>query len=677
MLSAGSVQAFVPFGVDYAHNPDSTIHRVLVAIRIRHVCAIGESRVAIAPTVGTVSYNGYTFGVETETLGVTIIPVWDAADRTIIGNRYTFKIQSQIIAAAGGSNETTLADIRRLLTTPGGAFTYTSKGLGSIQINVAGGTKDLSWGPKPRELSWKPIAGNLAGEIVWQVEFMTMDCSNAKSQFDLMEFVFKVDFEQGKNRLTRRVYSGHIRVPMTRLSAGVKRLTDSVDYYYNQVVPPVPLGFQRENEHRTIDESKTRLDFSFTDQQLIAPLPPGVLNCTIEQQQSNADRMTFFRWSGTINATYEMALHAPMQLSQFYFTTLVEDRLKAIRDTINRQGGIGGGIIGGAPGGAPLRGGVVPVTFSMSENTYQRSMRYSLTYWYIQPIEKILTAGYWRPIPFAQHRVWAQSMAIATRARGYTQDVIRPGDDAIVDLCGPVPYIGTGLVGGALGALGPHLPSPIKVPCPPGSGSWIWYQNVITVTFDQGTITHQPLPQKRLPKPTPKQFSLGNFYDNPNATDPSDHVSTAGDAAAKDKKNQPIQQQRTAPRYYIHLSGFAIRACYEIPAPVLLGIGSVSGIIVNNGGGSGGSGGGGGIVGGALTTVLPDNRVGREFWQQGQLGNAGVPIYYARWSLRWLVGEQMTKPVLSPSSPQASRKSSNGLIVYVPGQPPVEIGGKK
>ncbi len=585
---------------------------------------------ALLQAVGVVSLNGFIFGPETETLMVRMKPIPDAAGRAITRIEYTFQIKTVIALTAaqvvGGATSTdaTFDTIRQQLLTYGGEFKYTSKGMGDQLINVAGGKKDVAWGPKCQEVSFKPKAGNYAADMVLHVSYQTLDCSYAQFQFGLMEFNYKVTYDQGRDRLTRRTYAGHILIPQTRRSVNDRTLSDSADLYYEDVVPPIPFGFRREVEDRTPSEDKCRLDFTITDVQLKAALPFGVIDMDVDHDQSNTSPVQMVVKQGRISASYEIALHVPLSIAQLHFDNLWADKLLDLQLAGN---------------GATI----IPQIYTSREQTQHRRANFSLTYLLVNPLvlkDGVLgPQGFWRKVPGANHQIWAASMALANKPRGYTQDVVGPGDDVIIDLCdanparvmagrGPAP-IGDGEAGNRV----------MTATCPPPELSWLWYEPMLEETDDSGRVIHKPLPSGKMPPPKPDRPSLTDYFDNPNGFNPVDQGSLA------DQFNKPsvTVQQRTTPTVYVTLVGWAVRLCYDIPEPVISSIGGVPVVMVN--------------------------REEVEYFKTIQVPNTAIPIVVAKWRRRYVLANQPNKPVGTPSG------DGDGTNVFnIQGQPDFSRG---
>ncbi len=553
------------------------------------------------------------FPVETETLDVQITPIPDAAKRTIRANQYLIKLKSWVIRTAGGISDTnsTMDSIRNILTQQGGAFRYESKGLGTINLNVAGGHKDVAWGPIPKLLSWKPVAGQYACEFVWVVEFQTLDCSAARFQFGVMEFAYKVDYEYPRDRMGRRQITGHLRIPQTRAFPGARFLTDNADKYREQVATPVPIGFRRENERYTISEDKCRLDFGWTDVVLKAPLPPGMTDFDFTHTQNTAKPIVAIAWNGSLSARYEVAPGWPLVGAWAHFGQIVKDRLGAMW-----VAGFAGGV--GAGGVGDLKSFAIPQHWTMSEDPQTRECRYSLSYFRITNLVEA-SNGMYREIPGNNHAVWAASLRQlgATMPRGYANDRLLDSDDLIIDLCGQN-YVSQG---------GPLFQPPrfvvstpweIVIPCPPPGSSWYHFENHLVISFDDHTVQHQPLPPAANKAPQP---SLGDA--DPNGPNPF----AMPPPSSPEPSNRSIVQKRAKRRVHVWMFGRAIRICYEIPAPGLVSIAGVP--------------------------AIPANRMGQEYFSMVTLGNFGEPIYGASWCLRWILTDIPQGPIRPPVNPQA------------------------
>lgn len=575
------------------------------------------------------SYNGFTFPVETWTKGLDIATEMGSGNRVHISNRYTLKIESLVIATSGGQPvDSQMESIRTSLTAAGGQFKYAGKGAGNnLNLNYPGGAKDLAWGPIPKLLSLRPEAGNRAWWINWQVEFQTLDCSGFISQFDLMEFAYSVEFTHDRRRMTHRNYKGHIRIPNNRTSPGSPRLNDSVDFYFDNIVPPCPLEFERQNETRTIADDKSRLDFSFTDVQLLVPPPFGCTKWSATHKTANAKPSAFSGlWTGQLRAHYEVAPHFRVSVAHGHFRALVADRVNAMLDNVAVDPKLG-------------RKTFIPLFFEMEEDLAERVMNYSFTYSVAWKLPAVMASGFWRPAPGHDYQTWATSMELAYAPRGYTQEVIRETADVLINLCRS-DEAADFRPGQAIPFLpGDGVDEPLVVVCPDPENSWIYYEIAITVSTDEGVAIGKPLPQRPMPPPRP---SLVDQFTNPNGFAP-----VPPGADGQEAKNPPvIPQKRTSTTVYVWLTGRIIRACYPIPEPTLVSLG------------------------GAM--AIPCNRDGIEYFAWGITGNCGVPVYVAKFKRRYVLTQ-------SPARPGQVGTNANGgqpaNAPEAPTTPDIDFGG--
>src|SRR5262249_51643943 len=137
---------------------------------------------------------------------------------------------------------------------------------------------------------------------------------------------------------------------------------------------------------------------------------------------------------------------------------------------------------------------VIPQVYSSRWNPQKRTAAFSVTYLLTNrkseafPLGPPGPQGFWRPVPNANHQRWAASMARANRPRGYTQDVVRPSDDAIINLCDLAPARVPG--GGGPNPQNNGNPGnrQMHTTCPDPFDSWLWYECLIEETDDNGVV---------------------------------------------------------------------------------------------------------------------------------------------------------------------------------------------
>jgi hypothetical protein len=523
--------------------------------------------------VGLIGLNGITFGPETQTLGVSIKPVADSSGRTIVANLYTFTIKTKIIRSLADinadialgsipSNDGTLADMRRQLMTYGGEFFYTDKGLGYIHIDGGGaGTRDLAWGPKVEELSWKPVAGGTASEVILRVSFKIMDCDSSIAQFGIMEFCYKIAWEQGRDRLDQRHYTGHLVIPQTRNNPNDAALSDTADAYYERVAPTLPVGWRREHERRELSEDKCRLDFTFVDIQEKTAQEPYMIDSDWDHEQSNNPPVQQAVKTGRISAWYEVASGYPLDLAQRSFRDLWTSKFADFRQQ---------------------EYSVLPMVYNAHEYGRTRRISFSVTYRIMRNtnLPALLgPAGFYQPSPTANAAFWAQTMAPLNAPRGTSNSRFTPDQDIIINLCNQNQPQQIAQGAPIVDAAGDEDPAEDDRDVPPADKSWVQFQTWLEFQTDDGVIEHKPLPTQ--PQTPPAPWSLGErlgeaLLGNSNGPIPVDPGASGslGDPPT-------LLQQRTTPITHVWLVGFAERLCYSIPEPILVSVAGNPAVRIN------------------------------------------------------------------------------------------------
>jgi hypothetical protein len=587
------------------------------------------------PDDGLVRYGGFTFPANTETTGITVIPQYDQAGRTVVYNRIKINLRCVL---AGTAIDVAVRNVVRILSKPAFPFFYAGRGYG-LGVNV-GGVRDVVWGPKPSEATVKPLGGGNAVELTWSVEVAIPDCADARYQFGALEYNFSLNYDIDASGYTTRTYSGHLRVPMTRRAPNDRRLPDSVDSYREDVYPPLILGFRRIPGSWAINAAKDTINFSCQDVQMPPTAPwPGIVECSADHTLSCPPRQ-FYIWNGTISGTYEVARNGTATIADARnaFFQLVKDRINYTRRTL-----AGGGSELRTSGASKSSATVMPVSFSMTEpNIYGRTVaKFSLSYAVnnAKLQDMLVASGMWRGAPGGRDfKGWADSLkGTVMSARGHAGLTFSVNDDRIVDLCQPGPVtldLGGRTPGRDFGS-GPIPPDVFPEPDP--DSSWVVYTNSIYLETDNGTVEVRTLP-------TEAREAGGDLYGGatPAATNAGlgafEGIYTAGQQTSPfffppprkpdeqkkgglDKKQPPQRRARQSGALY--MIGRAVRIRYAIPSPTATRWGTA--------------------------TLTPANRAdrGEGFWT-GVIGNAVWPVSAARWRLRYLIDlpPSGTPPVL-------------------------------
>lgn len=601
--------------------------------------------------IGTCSYtvNGVTADLnpaETETTGFSVKPVYDTAGRTVIYSEIEIAIRTTIYRTTVGAVDAVVDALQTLLNQNGGAFIWQAKGGGTIRANVPGErSRDVNYGPKPQLLSLSKIH-----QLKTQIDFritvcLPMGCTTPFFKGGVLEFNFRLAWAGDLSGRTRRTYSGHLVIPVTRGDNGSRKLQDNADLYLEKIVPKVPYGFERETNERTLNEAKNRLDFTIVDMEMGSGInfpPPGVIRI----QASNELSGQFpggVKYQGTLSANYELEKGTDPKVAKDHFFMMFNDRQEAIKKFIadNRKNPNGPGL----DGKTGLN--VIPMAFTATEPDIfgPPQCHFRLSYYFVSPISVFLTQSLYRPVPGSNWELWSQSLsAHAPHARGLAKLGFSNDDDLIIDPCykpAVAPPMQSTVSShpplsrdqGFFGRTSLRLNNP-----PPGPGlgdsgntnfwryagsllilqsigaevSFIDYRSNVMIQTIDSVVCQTPLAKKKISTPSGSEGVQGDF-------------SEANGVQLTDMDDQPktLIQETSNGETYIVLTGKAMRVGYEVNPPKLVSVGGVK--------------------------CIPANREQDGFAQE-IIGNVGLPVYLAQWSIRYLLPHN-PKRLDSPPSP--------------------------
>ena len=167
--------------------------------------------------VGTISYNGWTFSGPRVSSTLSIRPQRDRSGRNVTHDIYTISVVAIVtddlggLDGSGGDAGTVMADLQTQLLKDGGQLVYTGMGHGTFSINTSSTTRDVSYGPKTRELICKPIGSIGAFEVRWTVEIHIKRCAG-NVLFgrigNFKAFSYSIDYAIDREGLTSRTVAG-------------------------------------------------------------------------------------------------------------------------------------------------------------------------------------------------------------------------------------------------------------------------------------------------------------------------------------------------------------------------------------------------------------------------------------------------------------------------------------
>ncbi len=525
----------------------------------------------LVPAVGTVSYNGVTFGAKTH-LGVEITPVEDEAQRTsvylsIVVTIDTFITGDEAIAASATSQGTPYIDskleqIRKLCFAPGGALIVDDQGFGSIRVNVAGeSVKDVDYGPKIRKCSITPVGSARAANLKLIIEAKIPQCDDARYQQTPMAMNYEAHWHI-RDGITSRTVTGYIEIPMTRTTQTNRTPPDDADKYRERLQNSVPPGFKRTFQDFRDSKNKRRLDFTFVDEELDSDNPPPDEAIEIKDRHRVRSSLKegFTSWTSSFSASIRVKKGADRQAQWTAFYTFIKDRYEQI-------------VNGQLPDGVAGLVSVIPLDYEFVEEIHDRLIEFAISVRVITSLQTILKAsGIWRPYPAAagDWGTWATSLDNdAWSLRGYANMASLPTDDVIVDLCGGE---------AKLQPRQPPFPSPepqdapdlLGIPKPSPGQSWLKYESYLVPHRTDSMIRHKLL-QKLGPTKIPGPLE----WLDPNTTE--------GMRVGINEGKDDVFQQFSTPTYTVALVGSAARAGYKIPLPNVLKIGGVTPTLLGGG----------------------------------------------------------------------------------------------
>jgi hypothetical protein len=575
----------------------------------------------LGQAAGYLSYNGYPFNAASRVrLSATF--AYDEAERTVVGTTYTLRATTYVaetILGAGADAE--ILSLRQALSHPGGVLVYNG-GVGGFSIN-AGGTTDVRYGPKPRILRLDPIANKACYELEWEVEVTIPDCANAAFT-GISAFNYEVQYSiRGDTGLSVRTYSGYWEIAATRSG---RRVPDTADAYRERICQiALPPGFRRLSQDYHLSKDKRRMDFTIVDEQMPGGLPPGCVDADGEQ---SAETMTMagaasnpaVQFGHTLSCRYR--LQPGQRLSSAYeaFYALYVDRVRL----------------------AQSAGGAVRLSsFRVSRGVYgnDRQVAFRFSYITTSSIERIIVDnGLFRPVPGTNWQQWAASVPLVLHQRGPAQLRHLAGEDLIVDLCGRASTI-TGFGGVDLRSGNDAAAAPVL-----RSADWIDHRMAVEVDVDPGVVEMKTLPadNKTLKTPSNPTASLTTRGNDPLAGSPEitgnarvnalpiaglnppvprssqirfipwgTGLAPAANIPIRPVGNGNVVQQRVGATLHIILKGWAARLGAPIPVPQVLT-----------------------FQGMPVIAVRPQR------FEQYIAGNVcGLPLYVARWYLKFLVPE--------------------------------------
>lgn len=520
-------------------------------------------------TVGTLSYNGYTFD-GASSVKVDVRHVKDDAERTVIYNEHTIEVRAFVSGSTGSTaTDISLENIRYRLGHQGQQLTFTNRGFGrDLIVNRPSGIgiRDVKWGPCPEILHWEPVGAGNACEIVWKVRVCVPVCGGGA--FDrtsgIMAHNYGITITIDERGLSTRTISGYIEIAQTRASiAGInaKNVPDSADNYRDFIQPDKPLGFQRVAQTWETSPDKSRATYTITDKQIPSktPWPVGVTNIRLSHRSAwTRQRRQTNQLRQTITMDVELALGAPQALGFVQFGNFI----KARTDIASRNGF------------TPLLDELI-----VEEDVFGLSQSFAASYRLLTDIGNVINqgsanpanqtissnffnpalTGMWTPVN-NDWRLWRNSISNVESNRGLAGLLVLPQNDVIIDLCGPGFTISSNAT----------LPPPsqrvsintptLTNPRPPPRRSFLEYRVRMAIRRSKYAARQKIKQQTREENNAADGFSTTPMDFTPGGAQP-------GQGTGFQTSFQDVIQTSGPSSYDVVFVGTAIRAGYEITRP--------------------------------------------------------------------------------------------------------------
>tara|TARA_R100001163_G_C5068498_1_gene208953 strand:- start:2409 stop:4739 length:2331 start_codon:yes stop_codon:yes gene_type:complete len=416
--------------------------------------------VSFVSTQGQLKYNGFRFPPALRS-SIDATPVYDKSKRSLMYVRYALKVEFVITLqdtgylgevgaeaanyypyvdlagdgnssnlAIGGGGEVTdkhsidpaLAHLRRRLMQPARHLRCSDMGFG-YELNIndpyePNGLHDVSYGPKPQSMSWKPIAANKAASVQYEIEFCIPECevlaNGVKEQkptifnvpqaegalpVEIMGVTYNQSWDIDDCGHTTKNYQALIKI---RGYVDPNKLTEilrSADDYRKYFEPPLLNGYIRTRKY-SLNDDKSELVVNIEDKEHHTswPLPPGSPDISVDYtiQSGIAQKSTFTNTNYTGWKVWVANLSGRMKLAKgfdpyyrrlypyYVFLLIIRSRFALKMMRAGEEGGqeVGWtGFAGGEGGFSGFQTGSdilsLPVSFTMSESVFGREFSFN------------------------------------------------------------------------------------------------------------------------------------------------------------------------------------------------------------------------------------------------------------------------------------------------------------
>ena len=399
--------------------------------------------------LGQVTYNAFIFPPALNS-SVSCKPVYDDTERSVMYMLYSIRIEFIVdldhVATLGedgtenfayntggtkGTIDNQIAFLRRRLCQPGRALKIAKLGLGpDLFINTTAATTspqptlwDVTWGPKPRMISWEPLGMNRAVRVTWECDVGLVECENTGSSWkearimdsivphthavgiipaNILQICYNQSWTIDTTGATTKNYEAVIETRGQMNNNDIRLVMDSSDHYRIYFEPAVEAGFLRTRNYK-LDKAKTRLEITITDTEVPSDwaYPPGVVD--IDVQYSISSSLTgsnpvgggmsgFHVWQASMSGSFTLAkgFHPYWRRIYPYYLALLLIRTRYDAASAGAAGGnwrirVDAATVAGDDPPDPEFS--IPLEFELSENMFGREFSFSFTWMMVKAPE--------------------------------------------------------------------------------------------------------------------------------------------------------------------------------------------------------------------------------------------------------------------------------------------------
>lgn len=569
---------------------------------------------------GVISYNGYTLFPD-RSYTFNIEPVYDRAERTLVGLRYLLKgkfvafssdlvnYNSSTITQGVARSSSAMETVRAKLTAPGKRLTITGIGFGDLDVGPGGKLNDIDFGPKPKVLACDPVACLMGWEVEWVCEFqVAFDHGNSayktgKFPTRVLAFNFNCEQDVDHRGLSVRTISGYWQIWQT---PDAKDGTDKAEGRFispsslkNQLKIAIPKGFRRKRQKYADNEAKTVCTFSIVDEELSGrAFPQGIVEANVDYELES-ETLSFAKWRATLSGTLTSKPGAPRTLATQKFMEIVRSKVGQLRQAFKAAGA--------SKKGTGRGGVVIPEKFKIRGGMFSRDYSFSFSFRAVGCLEDIIVAsGMYSALPDSNWEKWAGSMTEIWQPGGVSElqtpvDVIfETGDDLSKN---PITATAKGYTDTAGSFSGAFAVGEVTE-----NESWLEFENYVRAV-SSSVFEVQKLAQevKQIPNGFGSAYgALFSFLANANKA--------GAEFVPQDTAPRPdVMKYKAKTTQYVIQYGKALRVAHQVNIPQL------------------------GNVGGAKP-VCVDQEIESSF-QVGTMGSDKVPVYAARWAILYYCPE--------------------------------------